>query len=180
MAGNERLVALLNELSVRWGRFTLASGKESDFYVDARLTSLHPEGLTRITEAILERLDPEVVAIGGPVTGADPIVGAVVAASQGTTQPLCGFMVRKQPKGHGTRQWVEGLGNLESGAAVCFIEDTVTTGGSLLKAIQHAEEAGLRIAQCLVVVDRQEGGAERIREAGYPFQALVTRSDLER
>jgi orotate phosphoribosyltransferase len=177
---NERLVALVNELSVRWGNFTLASGKQSDFYVDARLTSLHPEGLTRIATAILERLAPEVVAIGGPVTGADPIVGAVVAASHGTAQPLCGFMVRKQPKGHGTRQWVEGLGNLTAGAAVCFIEDTVTTGGSLLKAIRHAEEAGLQVVQCLVVVDREEGGAERIRGAGYPFEALVTRSDLER
>ena len=178
MPANERLVALLKERSVKWGRFTLASGKESDFYVDARLTTLHHEGAAVIAAEVMARLLPGVQAVGGPVTGADPITGAVVAASNGTSRPLLGFMVRKQPKGHGTRQWVEGIAHMAPGTKVCMLEDTVTTGGSVVTAIEHAREAGLDVVQCMVVVDREEGAAERIEATGVRFDALVRRSDL--
>jgi orotate phosphoribosyltransferase len=89
-----------------------------------------------------------------------------------------GFMVRKQPKGHGLKLWVEGRGNLQDGDKVCLVEDTVTTGGSLLQAIQHVEDSGLVVAQVLVVVDREEGAAERMAEAGYRMEALVGRREL--
>lgn len=173
-----RLVELLVERSVRRGRFTLASGRESDLYIDARLTTLHAEGSSIIASLILDRLKPEVTGIGGPVTGADPIVGAVVCSSWSRGRPIHGFMVRKEPKGHGLMQWLEGRGNLPNGATVCVVEDTVTTGGSLLRAIERVQEAGLQVVQVISIVDRQEGGAERIASGGFQLEALVTRADL--
>ena len=172
------LIDLLRDRSVRWGKFTLASGAESDLYVDARHTTLHAVGSRLIAEAVLDRLLPEVVAVGGPVSGADPIAGAVAALNGLRGRTVHGFMVRKEPKGHGRKLWVEGRENLADGAAVCVIEDTVTTGGSLLKAIDNVQAAGLRVAQVLVVVDREEGAAERVRAAGFPFEALIRRRDL--
>ena len=179
MPAPEALVDILRQRSVRFGTFPLASGRTSDLYVDARVTTLHPEGIGLIAEAILERLQPEVVAVGGPVTGADPITGALVLRSQQLGRPLCGFMVRKAAKAHGRGKQVEGLDNIEAGSPVCVIEDTVTTGGSLLDAVQAVEAAGLRVVQVIVVVDREEGGADRVRSAGYPYEALVGRRDLE-
>lgn len=175
----KRLVQLLLEKSVRFGSFTLASGKTSDFYVDARQTTLSHEGAPLIAKMILERLHPEAQAVGGPVTGADPITGAVVAASAGAGRPVHGFMVRKAAKGYGGGNLVEGQHNLPAGSAVCVLEDTVTTGGSVLKAIGHLEALGLRVVQVLVVVDREEGAAERFRQAGYTLESLVGRRDLE-
>ncbi|MDP6935609.1 MAG: phosphoribosyltransferase family protein, partial [Myxococcota bacterium] len=137
-------------------------------------------------ELIWDRLHPAVRGVGGPVTGADPIVGAVtmlswqkhvLEGSQGR-DPVHGFLVRKEPKGHGTRQWLEGRGNLPDGSPVCMIEDTVTTGGSLVKAIERVEEAGLRVVQCVCVVDREEGASEALEAAGYSLEALVGRAEL--
>lgn len=176
---HDRLVAILRERSVRRGRFTLASGKESDLYVDCRLTTLHPEGAATIAALVLDRLRPEVVALGGPVTGADPIVGAVCAASWQRGRPIHGFMVRKEPKGHGLMQWLEGRANLPAGAPVCVVEDTVTTGGSLLRAIERVQESGLEVVQVIAVVDREEGGAQRLAAAGHRLEALVARAELE-
>ncbi len=173
-----RLVAILKERSVRLGAFTLRSGKVSDLYIDARQTTLHPEGAALIAALVLERLKPEVAGIGGPVSGAIPIVGAVAARSWSIGRPIPGFMVRKEPKDHGTKQWVEGLANLPAGSPVCIVEDTVTTAGSLLRAIENTEAAGLKVVQCITVVDRREGGAERLAAAGYTLEALVGREDL--
>lgn len=175
----ERLVSLLVERSVRWGRFTLASGRESDLYVDARQTTLHPEGAALVADLVLDRLRPEVVAVGGPVTGADPIAGAVAAISWVRGSPVHAFMVRKEPKAHGRRLWVEGRENLPDGAPVCVIEDTATTGRSLLDAIGRVVESGLHPVQVVVVVDREEGAAEALARAGYTLEALVRRSDLD-
>ena len=174
----ERLIDILKERSVRTGTFTLASGKTSDLYVDARQTTLSPEGATVLAQLIIERLHPEAVGIGGPVTGADPITGAVITHSWLNGRPLHGFMVRKEAKGHGAGNQVEGRFGLPDGAKVCMIEDTVTTGGSLIKAIKAVEAAGLEVVQILCVVDRCEGAAERFTEAGYTLEALVTRTDI--
>lgn len=178
MATLARLIELLEERSVRRQKVILASGRESDFYVDARRTTLHPEGAALIADLVLECLGPEIQGIGGPVTGADPIVGAVVARSWSTGRPLMGFMVRKQPKSHGLGLWVEGRDNLHEGARVCMVEDTVTTGGSLLKAIRRVEESGLVVSRCIAVVDRLEGARELLDQAGFELEALVTRQDL--
>jgi orotate phosphoribosyltransferase len=174
-----RLVDILKEKSVRFGAFTLASGKQSDFYVDARQTTLNAEGALLVAEMVLEHLVEDVSGVGGPVTGADPIAGAVALLSAQRGRMVHGFMVRKQPKGHGAQQWVEGRANLPDGAKVCVVEDTVTTGGSLLRAVDRLERSGLTVVQCIAVVDREEGAAQKIEEAGYSFLALVGRSDLE-
>jgi len=179
MSDHARLVALLKELSVRFGTFTLKSGKTSDLYVDARQTTLNPEGAALIAKLILARLKPDVTGVGGPVTGADPIAGAVAALSAiAGPRPVAGFMVRKEPKGHGTQLWVEGLANLPQGSAVCIVEDTTTTGGSLLKAIRNVEASGLVVAQCMTVVDRSEGAVEALAAEGYTLEPLVSRADL--
>lgn len=173
-----RLVAILKERSVRRQRVVLASGRESDFYVDARLTTLDPEGAWLIAGLILARLAPDVLGVGGPVTGADPIAGAVAARSFADGRPRFGFMVRKEPKGHGLRRWIEGRANLPEGAPVAVLEDTTTSGGSLLTAVQRAEAEGLKVVQCLTVVDREEGAAALLAEAGYRLEALTTATEL--
>lgn len=173
-----QLIEVLRRRSVRWGDFTLASGQKSDLYVDARLTSLSPDGAPLIGQLLLHTVAPEVQAIGGPVTGADPIVGATIVTAALAGRELFGFMVRKKAKAHGRTRVVEGVDNLPAGARVVVVEDTVTTGGSLLQALEHVEAAGLVVDEVVVLVDREEGAAERIRAAGYPFRALVGRSDL--
>ena len=173
-----RLVDVLRARSVRWGEFTLASGKTSDLYVDARLTSLSPDGAPLIADILLDTISADVRAIGGPVTGADPIVGATIgrAASQG--RALFGFMVRKAAKGHGRGRMVEGMDNLKKGDRVVVVEDTTTTGGSLVKALGHIEAVGLVVDEVVVIVDREEGAQQAIEQAGYRFRALVQRRDL--
>jgi orotate phosphoribosyltransferase len=175
----ERLVALLREKSVRFGTFTLASGKVSDFYVDARQTTLHAEGARLVAEAILDRLGDDVIGVGGLTLGADPVACAVAALSAVRGRPVHAFLIRKEPKGHGTGAYVEGLANLPAGSRVAIVEDTTTTGGSLLTAVARAREAGLVVARCLTVVDRGEGAAERLAAEGLRLEALVTRADLE-
>lgn len=173
-----RLVALLREKSVKTGQFRLASGKSSDFYVDARQTTLHAEGSWLVARLLLERLRPEVQAVGGMTLGADPIACATSALSFEAGRPIHAFLIRKEPKGHGTASQVEGTGNLPRGTPVAIVEDTTTTGGSLIRAARIAEEAGLRVVQCLTVVDRQEGAAEAVAQAGWQLEALTTRTEL--
>ena len=178
MSDTQRLVELLRALSVRTGTFTLASGKTSDFYVDARQTTLHAEGSLLVGRLMLQQLRPEVVGIGGLTMGADPVACSTATVSAFEGRPVHAFLIRKQAKGHGTGQYCEGLANIPAGSAVAIVEDTTTTGGSLLLACERAEAAGLRVVQCLTVVDRQEGAAERIAEAGWTLEALTTRADL--
>jgi len=177
MADLDALVALLRELSVRTGSFTLASGATSDFYVDARQTTLHGRGCKLVADAVLERLQPEVVAVGGMTLGADPIACSVAARSP-ADRPIHAFLIRKQAKGHGTGRQVEGLASVPAGSPVCIVEDTTTTGGSLLRAVAAAEAAGLRVVQCITVVDRQEGAAAAVAAEGYSLEALTTRARL--
>ena len=181
MTDAELLVATLKDRSVRLGTFTLASGKTSDFYVDARQTTLHADGSAAIARLALDRLRPEVVAVGGLTLGADPIACAVAAWSRAHLgRPIHAFLIRKEAKGHGTGQQVEGLANLPAGSKVCIVEDTTTTGGSLLKAVTLAREAGLDVVQCLTVVDRQEGADAAVASAGLVLEALTTRAELVR
>lgn len=173
-----RLVELLREKSVKTGEFTLASGKKSDFYVDARQTTLHAEGARLVADLMLARLHPDVVAVGGLTMGADPVVCSVAAMSTAMGKPIHGFLIRKEPKGHGTNNYCEGLANVPRDSKVAIVEDTTTTGGSLLKAVERARMAGLEVVQCLTVVDREEGAAETIADAGFELEALTTRTQL--
>ncbi len=174
----EQLEALLRDRSVRVGRFVLASGRESDLYVDARQTTLHAVGARLVAELMLERLEPEVVAVGGLTMGADPIACGVSALSTVHGRPIHAFLVRKEAKTHGTGNPIEGLGNVPRGSAVAIVEDTTTTGASLLSAVDAVLAAGLDVVQVLTVVDREEGAMEALAARGLALVALTTRSRL--
>ena len=177
----ERLLEILKEKSFRTGRFTLASGKISDFYLDCRVTALDAEGATLIGELFFERIEQlgkEYKAVGGITLGADPLVTAtsVIGYRRGKVFPA--FIIRKEVKGHGTKQYVEGLANLKEGDPVILLEDVITTGGSLKKAYDRAVAAGLKPVHGLALVDRMEGGREFIEGFGLPMGSLFTRHDF--
>lgn len=179
-----RLAKILVERSYKEGDFLLASGRRSDYYFDCRVTALHAEGSELIGNLFFEAVS-EIIASGTPVKGvggmtmgADPLVSATTVVSSQKGQPLNGLLVRKESKGHGTNQFVEGLANFEAGDPVVVLEDVVTTGGSLLKACQRIESAGLKIVAVCCILDREEGGREKLKEAGYELKALFTRREL--
>lgn len=174
-----RLARLLVEKSYREGDFVLASGRRSDYYFDCRVTALHAEGswlIGRLFNDLLKDLD--IRGVGGMTMGADPLVSATTVLSHELGRPLHGLLVRKESKGHGTNQFVEGLGNFQSGDPVAMLEDVVTTGGSLLKACDRVRDAGLNIVAVCAILDREEGGREKLKEAGYELHALFTRKEL--
>ncbi|RMF18903.1 MAG: orotate phosphoribosyltransferase [Candidatus Dadabacteria bacterium] len=177
--GRTRLADILRERSVRTGNFTLASGKQSDLYVDVRKTSLDPEGAWWIGRLFTAELAdyPDVEAVGGPTLGADPLTTATSLAAWTLGRRLLGFLIRKQAKGHGTGRWIEGP-DLADGTPVVLLEDVLTTGGSALQACERVRAHGLNICAVFAVVDREEGGRQAIEEAGYPVRALFTRSEL--
>ena len=173
----DRLLALaLQRGALRYGDFTLSSGRHSSYYFDGRLLSLDPEGAYLLGNSLLPLLgDAGVSAIGGPTLGADPIVAAVAAASWQQGTPVPAFIVRKEAKEYGTAQLIEGP--LTEGTRVAIVDDTCTTGGSLFHAIAAAESAGCTVGLVLAVLDRNEGGSAAIRERGYQFAALLTAGD---
>jgi orotate phosphoribosyltransferase len=174
----EKLKKLLKEKSILRGKFTLSSGKESDYYIDARLTTLHPEGVYLVGEIFLDEIakSPEIKAVGGPTMGADPIVGSILALSNQKGVPLSGFLVRKGEKDHGTGKLIEG--NLKSGQSVAIVEDVLTTGKSIFWAIDAVGKSGALVKKVLVIVDREEGGRERVEEKGYEFFSIFRIGEL--
>lgn len=174
-----RLARLLLEKSYVEGEITLTSGRKSDYYFDCKQTALHPEGAWLAGKLMLQALaEVEIDGVGGMTLGADPLVSAVTVVSYLEGRPLPGFIVRKSAKGHGTGQFLEGLSNFAPGARVAVLEDVVTTGGSVLKACERIEDAGLKVAAIVTVLDRQEGGTEALKQAGYNLAALFTRKEL--
>jgi len=179
MTPHDRLVTLLVERSARRGSFTLASGRQSSLYIDARQTTMSPEGLTLIgplAHAELRRAGWRVDSVGGLTLGADPIAYAIAYASALAATPLRAFTVRKEPKAHGQTKLIEG--NFQKGNTVVVIDDVVTRGESTLKAIDAVEKEGGKVAFVAVLVDRQEGGRQRIEERGYSVVSLFTKDDL--
>ena len=178
MDKKKRLGEILKEKSILRGSFKLASGKERDYYIDGRLTTLDSEGLKLIGEIFLEEIlaDPEVKTVGGPTMGADPIVGSVLTQAGIRNLDFSGFLVRKEAKDHGTGKLVEG--NLNDGASVAVVEDVVTTGGSVLKAIYAIEQEGARVSKVLVIVDREEGAERKFNELGYNYFSIFKISEL--
>lgn len=176
-----RLARLLYARSYREGAFTLTSGRKSDYYFDCKQTALHPEGgylIGRLFLEIIREKGMDVQGTGGMTLGADPLVSAVTVLSYIENTPLPGFIIRKNSKGHGTNAYLEGMANFESGFRVCLLEDVVTTGGTLLTACQRVKDAGLEIAGILCVLDREEGGSENIKQAGYDLVSIFTRKEL--
>lgn len=174
------LLALIREKSYEQRQVTLASGRISDFYVDGKQTSLHPRGAYLVGRLFLELLGRfgEVDAVGGPTLGADPIATSIALVSGLEGRPLPAFIVRKEPKGHGTRRWVEGKKNLPEGCRVVVVEDVVTTGGSGLSAVDKVEEEGYKVAGLMALVDREEGAREAIEARGLRFESLFTKTEV--
>src|SRR5690348_10963066 len=177
-----RLLALLTQLSYEQREVTLASGAKSNFYIDCKQTVLTAEGhflVASLFGRLLVEKAPDVEAIGGVTMGADPLASAVSTLSFVQGRPLPAFYVRKEAKGHGTGQWIEGTKSLRPGMRVAILEDVVTTGGSALKAIARVREFGLKVAVILGLVDRDEGGRDTL-EKEAPLVTLFRRQDFVR
>lgn len=174
MDDRQRLTALLAERSARRGQFTLASGRVSTLYIDARMTTMSPEGLALIGRLGLAEMAAagwDADSVGGLTLGADPISYAISYASSSTAKPIRAFTVRKAPKAHGTAKLIEGPFNPRD--RVVVIEDVITTGSSALKAISAIRDAGGEILGLLALVDREEGGREAIETEGVAVRVLT-------
>ena len=174
-----RLLELLRTRAFQEREVVLSSGQRSNFYIDCKQVSLDAEGATLIGELfqeLVEAVAPQAVAVGGLTLGADPLATATSIASFHAGKPRAAFLVRKEPKGHGTGQWLETT-RLAAGSHVVILEDVVTTGASTLRAIERVREAGLTVAHALAIVDRLEGGREAVT-AHVPLLALFTRRDF--
>jgi orotate phosphoribosyltransferase len=172
-----RLNTLLRERSVRFGDFVLRSGARSSFYLDCRQVTLDAEGAYLVGSLILARLQNVAVdAVGGPAMAAVPMVGAICALSFAQQRPLAGFVVRKEAKDHGTGKLIEGP--LAPGARVALVEDTLTTGGELLRAAQEVRALGCLVVGAICIVDRGAGAMAALHDHGIPAEALFTLADL--
>jgi orotate phosphoribosyltransferase len=170
---------MLATRSAKRGNFTLASGRQSTLYIDARITTMSPDGLALIGPLGVTALHDagwKADSIGGLTMGADPIACAVSYASASGASPLRAFTVRKEPKAHGTGKLIEGP--FRTGDRVVVVEDTITTGGSAKKAIQAVRDAGGTVVGVLALVDREEGGREALEADGVSVVSLARASEI--
>jgi orotate phosphoribosyltransferase len=168
-----RLLELAYEVgALMHGEFTLTSGKKSDHYFEGKRLTLSPEGSYLVGKAILDLLsEADIEAVGGVAIGGYSMVAAVTLVSHLEGRPLPAFIVREETKEHGTRRRVEG--HLKEGSRVAIIDDVITTGGSISRAIEAAEAANCKVAKVVVIVDRHEGGSETLKKRGYDFTGLI-------
>ncbi len=174
----EKLKEILLKKSVISGReFKLASGRTSTFYVDARITTLDPQGAYLCGKIFLEILEAfKIDAVGGYSIGADPIVTSIAVLSFQENKPIPAFIIRKEEKSHGTGKVIEG--NFPKKGRVAIFDDVVTSGGSILKGASQVEEHEGTVEVVMAVIDREEGGREKIEAAGYKFLSIFTKKEL--
>jgi orotate phosphoribosyltransferase len=177
MYDRQALLDLIKQQALKFGDFTLASGKKASFYLDCRQVTLDAQGAKLIGAGMLELMaDNMPDLVGGMAIGADPITAAILTLAGINNIPLRGVMVRKEPKGHGLGKHVEGP--YREGERLVIVEDVVTTGGSSLKATEHCEAVGLKVDRVLAIIDRMEGGREAFAERGYELTTLFTIKDF--
>ena len=177
----ERLLELLRTLSFQERGVTLSSGLKSNFYIDCKQVSLDAEGqflIGQLFRAVIEAVAPDARAVGGLTLGADPLATATSVMSFLAGRPLDAFIVRKEPKAHGTQQWIESSARVAAGTPVAIVEDVITTGGSTIKAIERARAGGLEPRHAVALVDRMEGGKEAIVATGVGVTALFSKKDF--
>lgn len=168
---------LLNKSVISGKEFKLSSGKISNFYVDARVTTLYPEGAYLCGKIFLEMLkDFDIEAVGGYSIGADPIVSSISVLSYMENNPIPAFIIRKEVKSHGTGKIIEG--NFPQNAKVAIFDDVVTSGGSIIRGAKQVENHGCKVEVVMAVIDREEGGRETIEAGGYKFLSIFKKSDL--
>ena len=172
------LLELFVKLAYKEGDFVLSSGQRSSYYINGKQVTLHPQGALAVGRLLLSMLPADTQAVAGLTLGADPIVSAVTVVSAYENQPIPGLIIRKEPKGHGTRAYIEGP-LLTAGAKVVVLEDVVTTGQSALKAVERLKQAGSIVEEIISLVDRQQGGSELYQQQGLKFQALFTIEDIQ-
>ncbi len=176
-ADRDRLLELVKELAIVHGTVTLSSGKQADYYVDLRRITLHGEAAPLVGRVMLELTsDVQYDAVGGLTMGADPVATAMLHAAAAAGQRLDAFVVRKTGKAHGLQQRIEGPSI--AGRKVVVLEDTSTTGGSPLEAVQACRDAGAEVVVVAVIADRASGAKERIEAAGVPYRAAYGLADL--
>lgn len=181
MSVKDELKAIIMELSYEEREVTLASGRKSNFYFDGKQTTLHARGGLLVGQAFwdeVKKFNGPIDGVGGLTLGADPIATATSIAAQLEGQAVHAFIIRKEPKGHGTGQWLEGRKNLPPGSRVVIVEDVTTTGGSSMKAVERAEEEGLEVVGIVTLVDREEGARAAIEGAGQVLRTVFTRTEI--
>ncbi len=178
MKDRDRLLEMLRSRALEVRNVTLSSGRTSNFYVDCKRVTLDPEGAYLTAKLFLEMISPGVSAVGGLTLGADPLVASIAVLGHVQGRDLSALIVRKEPKKHGTMSFVEGP-VLEKGTKVAVIEDVVTSGASILRAIERIAAEGYEPAQALAILDRMEGGREALEAKGYRLESIFTRDDLK-
>ncbi|PIR41351.1 MAG: orotate phosphoribosyltransferase [Candidatus Yanofskybacteria bacterium CG10_big_fil_rev_8_21_14_0_10_46_23] len=177
LSDRERLLRLVKK-STRRGHFKLTTGKESSLYIDGRNFTLNSLGLYLATKLLSKKIRPEVTVLGGPTLGADPLIGGILLYQQARRKKqLKGLLVRKEAKKHALKNLVEGPA-VKIGEKAVILDDTATTGASLLKTKRALEEKGLKVVQALVIVDRNEGARENLAQAGLALESLFDINDL--
>ena len=177
----DALMKIVRELSYEEREVTLASGRKSNFYFDGKQTTLHAQGGLLVGKAFWQEVKEfagPIHGVGGLTLGADPIATATSIAAALDGESVHAFIIRKEPKGHGTGQWLEGRKNLPPGSRVVIVEDVTTTGGSSMKAVERAQQEGLEVVGIVTLVDREEGARENIEGAGQQLRAVFTRSQV--
>ena len=171
------LLERLARLAYRRGQFTLASGRQSEHYVNCKPVSLSGSGLALISAGMLAHVEDSAVAVAGLTLGADPLVSGVAMLAAQRERSLDALIVRKQAKGHGTGAWLESP-LPEPDSVITVLEDVVTTGGSSLKAVHQLREAGYRVQRVITIVDREEGGADAMAAADLDLVSLFRLSEI--
>lgn len=175
------LMQIIREMSYEEREVTLASGRKSNFYFDGKQTTLHAHGGLLVGKAFwheVKQFPGPIHGVGGLTLGADPIATATSIAAALEGARVHAFIIRKEPKGHGTGQWLEGRKNLPPGSRVVIVEDVTTTGGSSMKAVERARQEGLEVVGIVTLVDREEGARENIEREGQRLRAVFTRSQV--
>jgi len=172
------LLDLFCQVAYREGEFVLSSGQPSNYYINGKQVTLHPQGGLVVGRILLALLPEETSAVAGLTLGADPMVTAVSVVGASVGRSIAALIVRKEPKGHGTQAFIEGP-ILTAGSPVVVLEDVVTTGQSALKAVERLRQAGYEVSQVIALVDRLQGGAELYQQQGLAFQSIFSIHDIQ-
>ena len=177
LTDRERLLELVKTRALEVRKVVLSSGRTSDYYVDCKRVTLDAEGAYLTAKLMLEMVNPKASAVAGLTLGADPIVSSMAVLSHVQGRDIPALIIRKEPKKHGTRKFIEGP-SLPEGSEVIVVDDVVTSGASILKSAERLIAEGFKPVQTLAILDRQEGGKEALEAAGYRLEAIFTRWDL--
>jgi orotate phosphoribosyltransferase len=178
LTDRERLLELVKTRALEVRKVVLSSGKTSDYYVDCKRVTLDAEGAYLTATLMLEMVNPKASVVAGLTLGADPIVSSMAVLSHVRGKGIPALIIRKEPKKHGTRRFIEGP-SMPEGSEVVVVDDVVTSGASIIRSAEMLIAEGFRPIQTLAILDRQEGGREALEAAGYQLEAILTRGDLK-